>query len=89
MAQQKTKDQLEEDLKLIPGSFSVHILIDKMKFKEEDRTMLIGAIKDVVHAMKVENIGHYPLEFDAHNAHVSIRKYLSSQRERIRVSFAK
>jgi hypothetical protein len=51
--------------------------------------MLIGAIKDVVHAMKVENIGHYPLEFDAHNAHVSIRKYLSSQGERIRVSFAK
>lgn len=89
MAQQKTKDALEEDLRLIPESFSVHVLLDRRKFKVEDEEKLIGAIKDVVYAMKVQNIGHYPLEFDAHNAHVSIRKHLSAHGERISVSFAK
>lgn len=80
---------MEEDLRLVSESFSVHVLLDKRKFKEEDKDKLIGAIKDVVFAMKVQNIGHYPLEFDAHNAHVSIRKHLSTQGERIKVSFAK
>lgn len=89
MAQRKTKDELEDDLRLLPESFSVHVLIDKRRFKDEDRDRLVGAIKDVVYAMKVQNIGHYPLEFDAHNAHVSIRKHLSTRGERISVSWAR
>jgi hypothetical protein len=88
LASNSMKSELEEDLMLIPGTYSVHVLIDRKKFREEDKACLIDAIRDVVYAMRVQNIGHYPLEFDAHNAHVSIRKHLASQGERIKVSFA-
>lgn len=64
----------------------MHKLIGRRRFKEEDRTILISALKDVAHVMNVEGIGHYLLEF---NAHISIEKYLSSQGESTRVSFAK
>ena len=87
MPAQSSKTNLEEDLKVIPGTFAIHVLLDKRSFKEEDRKRLVGAIKEVVYAMKVQNIGHYPLEFDAHNAHVLIKKYLSTQGERIKVSY--
>jgi hypothetical protein len=86
---QKVKVKLEEDLKLIPGTFSVHVMLNKRKFCEEDKERLVGAIQDVVYAMKVQNIGHYPLEFDAHNAHVMIRKHLASHGERIKVAYAR
>jgi len=89
MANQNTKAELEEELKLIPGTYSVHILLDRRKFTEDDRKRLLGAIKDVVYAMKVQNMGHYPLEFDAHNAHVLIRKHLAVHGERIRVSYGR
>jgi len=81
--------KLEEDLKLIPGTYCVHVMIDRRKFTERDKERLVGAINDVVYAMRVQNIGHYPLEFDAHNAHVMIRKHLASQGERIQVAYAR
>ncbi len=87
MPAQSTKTGLEEELRLIPGTFAVHVLLDKKNFKEDDRRKLVGAIKDVVYAMKVQNIGHYPLEFDAHNAHVLIKKHLAAQEARIKVSY--
>ncbi len=87
LAQNKTKTVLMEELKLIPDNYSVHVKINKKKFKNGDTGPLVSAIKDVVYAMKVQNIGHYPLEFDAHNAHVFIRRHLSPHGERIKVTF--
>ena len=87
MPAQNAKSDLEQELRLIPGTFAVHILLDRRNFKEEDKKQLVGAIKDVVYAMKVQNIGHYPLEFDAHNAHVLIKKYPQTQGERIKVTY--
>jgi len=89
MANQNVKVRLEEDLKVIPGTYSVHVMLDRKKFNEEDKERLVGAIQDVVYAMRVQNIGHYPLEFDAHNAHVMIRKHLASHGERIKVAYAR
>ena len=89
MPVQNTRTELEEELRLIPGTFSVHVLLNKKSFKEEDKKRLVGAIKDVVYAMKVQNIGHYPLEFDAHHAHVLIRKHLASHGERVKVSYGR
>ena len=89
MPNQNVKVRLEEDLKLIPGTYSVHVMLDRKKFTEEDKDRLIGAIRDVVYAMRVQNIGHYPLEFDAHNAHVMVRKHLASHGERIKVAYAR
>ncbi len=87
MAQSKAKTELMAELKLIPENYSVHVQIDKKKFKNGDTGPLVNAIKDVVYAMKVQNIGHYPLEFDAHNAHVFIRRHLTTHGDRIKVTF--
>ncbi len=89
MPKNKMKTQLVEDLRLLPESYSVHVLLDRREFREEDRPKLAEAIKEVVHAMKMQNIGHYPLEFAVHNARVSIRKYLSVHGERITVDNGK
>lgn len=70
---------------MVPESYSVHILLSK-QFKEKDRKPLIQAVSDVIYAMKVQNLGHYPLEFDAHNAHVSIKRHIPSEDKRIRIT---
>ena len=89
MTGNNVKNELEEDLRLVSGTFAVHVMLDRKKFKDEDKGPLVGAIKDVVYAMKVQNIGHYPLEFEAHHARVSIRRHMASQGEKIKVAFGK
>ena len=83
------KSELEDDLKVVSGTYSVHVMLDKKKFKEEDKERLVGAIKDVVYAMRVQNIGHYPLEFEAHHARVSISRHRASEEEKIKVAYGK
>ena len=83
------KSELEDDLRVVSGTYSVHVMLDKKKFKEEDKERLVGAIKDVVYAMRVQNIGHYPLEFEAHHARVSISRHRASEEERIKVAYGK
>lgn len=83
------KSELEDDLRVVSGTYSVHVMLDKKKFKEEDKERLVGAIKDVVYAMRVQNIGHYPLEFEAHHARVSISRHRASEEEKIKVAYGK
>jgi len=85
LSQSRIKSQLEDDLLLIPENYSVHILLSK-QFKEKDRKPLVQAVNDVVYAMRVQNLGHYPLEFDVHHAHVSIKRYNPSDDKRIRIT---
>ena len=89
MASSSMKSELEDDLKVVSGTYSVHVMLDKKKFKEEDKERLVGAIKDVVYAMRVQNIGHYPLEFEAHHARVSISRHRASEEEKIKVAYGK
>jgi len=89
LASSSMKSELEDDLKVVSGTYSVHVMLDKKKFKEEDKERLVGAIKDVVYAMRVQNIGHYPLEFEAHHARVSISRHRASEEEKIKVAYGK
>ncbi len=89
MAGNTVKSGLEEELRVVSGTYSVHVMLDRKKFKGEDRERLVDAVKDVVYAMRVQNIGHYPLEFEAHHARVSISRHRASEEEKIKVAYGK